>query len=86
MATILRKMALDDGIGMPKTTVVVCDVMRRPIGAGPVHYGTYSWTGFILHRTTTNATNAEEFDAKTNFAIHNYLPELRQRQNRDDVH
>jgi hypothetical protein len=29
---------------------------------------------------------AEEFDAKTNFAIHNYLPELRQRQNRNDAH
>jgi hypothetical protein len=36
MATILRKIGLDDGIGMPKITVVVCDVMRRPIGACPV--------------------------------------------------
>jgi len=45
------------------------------------------WIGFILHRTTANAkqVETEALDAKTNFAIHNYLPELRQRQNRNDA-
>jgi hypothetical protein len=38
------------------------------------------------HDNDCKQVEAEEFDAKTNFAIHNYLPELRQRQNRNDAH
>jgi hypothetical protein len=53
---------------MPKTTVVVCNVMRRRI--------------LVVDRLHSAP---DDSDAKTNFAIHNYLPELRQRQNRNDA-
>jgi hypothetical protein len=44
------------------------------------------WIGFTLHRTTAKAISRDkDFDAKTNFSIHNYLLELRQRQNRNDA-